>query len=42
MSTEAVARDHIKLAAANEQYQQLEKDLFELYQQWEEALSQAQ
>ncbi len=42
MSTDDVARDHIRLAAVNQQYQQLEKDLQELYQQWEVALSQAQ
>ena len=42
MSTDEVARDHIKLAAVNEKYQKIEKDLQEFYQQWEVALSHAQ
>ncbi len=42
MSTDDVARDHIRLAAVNQKYQQLEKELQEFYQQWEVALSHAQ
>lgn len=42
LSTEDVARDKARLFALSEEYTQLEERLQELYQQWEEALSQAQ
>ena len=38
MSTEEVARDHVKLSALGERYQTLEGRLQELYQSWEQAL----
>jgi ATP-binding cassette subfamily F protein 3 len=40
LATEDVARDKARLFALSEQYTQLEETLQELYQQWEEALSQ--
>jgi ATP-binding cassette subfamily F protein 3 len=39
MSTEAVARDHVKLGELNQQYQTIEAQLQELYRAWEEALN---
>jgi ATP-binding cassette subfamily F protein 3 len=40
LATEDVARDKARLFALSEQYTQLEETLQELYQQWEEVLSQ--
>jgi ATP-binding cassette, subfamily F, member 3 len=40
MSTDAVARDHVKLGELNAEYQQLETRSQELYAAWEEALNQ--
>jgi ATP-binding cassette, subfamily F, member 3 len=40
LATEDVARDKARLFTLSEQYTQLEEQLQELYQQWEEALSQ--
>jgi ATPase subunit of ABC transporter with duplicated ATPase domains len=42
LATEDVARDKARLFALSEQYTQLEETLQELYQQWEEALSQSE
>lgn len=42
LATEDVARDKTRLFALSEQYTQLEERLQELYQQWEEALNQAE
>ncbi len=41
MSTEEVARDHLRLAALAERYQTLEGRLQELYQSWEQTLEAA-